>query len=403
MREIVKGNEILFILTGSIAIYKSCELISRLTRDGAIVDTIMTESATKLLSPTTVEALTGRRVRVKMFDEMGAMPHIELREGKGLLVICPATANIIAKVAIGIADDLASTTVLSFIGKKIVAPAMNSVMYEAPQTQKNLATLREHRFEIVEPSTGRLACGVEGVGRLAEIDSIYFAIERALYDRDDFKGKRVIVTSGATREDIDDVRFISNRSSGLMGKAIAEEVALRGAEVTYVYGQHETSLPLGCIDYIKVENSKDMLNHTKKQSKRADIVIMASAVSDFTVENRVKGKIKRTNGAVNIKLKPTVDILKSLSMDKKDGQVIVAFALETENILENAKKKLEEKGVDIVIANPAGIEGVGMGEQENIIYIITKKETIEKGRMDKYTCAREIVDFISDFMKDKRK
>ena len=395
MRDIVKNKNILFILTGSIAIYKACYLISRLTKEGAIIDTIMTENATKLITPKTIEAISGRRVRTSMFESVEAMPHITLPEGKGLLIICPATANIIAKSAVGIADDLASATILSFNGKKIIAPAMNSNMYLAPQTQKNLSTLRELGFTIVEPAYGRLACGMEGIGRLADTDDIYFAIEKALYEINDLEGKRVIVSSGATREAIDSVRFISNRSSGLMGKALAEECVLRGGDVVYIYGNISTQLPKGCTKYIKINDTDELLNFVKLEFKNADILLMASAVSDFKVEKTVKKKIKRTDKTINLKLIPTPDILKEVSAQKKKSQIIVGFALEEEDIVNRAREKLIDKNADIMVGNPIGVEGVGMDEDENIIYIITRDKVVELGRMNKYECASGIVDFIS--------
>ncbi|MGQ9705657.1 MAG: bifunctional phosphopantothenoylcysteine decarboxylase/phosphopantothenate--cysteine ligase CoaBC [bacterium] len=395
MRNIIKDKNILFILTGSIAIYKSCDLISRLIKEGAIIDVIMTENATKLISPKTIEAIIGRRVRTSMFDDSETMPHITLSEGKGLLVICPATANIIAKSAVGIADDLASTTILSFIGKKIIAPAMNNNMYLAPQTQRNLSILRELGCLIIEPGYGRLACGMEGVGRLADIDDIYFAIEKILYDKNDLLGKRVIVTSGATKEDIDSVRFISNRSSGLMGKTLAEECVLRGGVVTYIYGHISTPIPRGCSNYIKISETNELLKVVKSEINSSDILFMVSAVSDFTVEKARDVKIKRGVKSLNLKLIPTPDILKEVSANRKKSQVIVGFALESGDIINSAKKKLVDKNIDVIIGNPIGVDGAGIGEEENIIYIITKDRTLELKRMDKYNCAREIVDFIS--------
>jgi phosphopantothenoylcysteine decarboxylase/phosphopantothenate--cysteine ligase len=395
MTDIVKGKNILFILTGSISIYKICNLISRLIKEGAIIDTIMTENATKLISPRTIEAISGRRVRTSMFDDSEPIPHITLSEGKGLLVICPATANIIAKSAVGIADDLASTTILSFSGKKIVVPAMNSNMYLAPQTQRNISVLRELGFIIIEPGYGRLACGMEGVGRLADIDDIYFAIKKALYEKNDIAGKRVVITSGATREPIDIVRFISNKSSGLMGKALAEEVALRGGDVIYIYGHIESPLPKGCSKYIKITDTNDLLKSVKSEFNKADMLFMVSAVSDFTVERTKNTKIKRDSKPVSLKLIPTTDILKEISLKKRKSQIIVGFALEEEDIVNRAREKLIEKNIDVIIGNPIGIKGVGMGEKENIIYIITKDKAVELGRIDKSDCAREIVDFIS--------
>jgi len=397
MTDIVKGKNILFILTGSISIYKSCDLISRLTKEGAMIDTIMTENATRLIAPKTIEAISGRRGRVSMFEDSEPMPHIALPEGKGLLVICPATASIIAKSAVGIADDLASTTILSFSGKKIIAPAMNTNMYLAPQTQRNISVLRELGFIIIEPGYGRLACGMEGIGRLADLEDIYFIIRKTLYGKEDMVGKRVVITSGATQEPIDSVRFISNRSSGFMGGALAEEVALRGGDVIYIYGHIESPLPRGCSKYIKITDTNDLLKSVKSEFNKADMLFMVSAVSDFTVERTKNTKIKRDSKPVNLKLIPTTDILKEISLKKKKSQIIVGFALESENIIERARKKLIEKDIDIMIGNPIGIKSVGMGEKENIIYIITKDKALELERMNKSDCAREIVDFICDY------
>jgi phosphopantothenoylcysteine decarboxylase/phosphopantothenate--cysteine ligase len=355
-------------VTGSIAAYKAAELSSRLTQAGVNVDVVMTESAQKLISPVTFRSLTHRPVATSMWEtsEEHSINHISLAQSADVLLIAPATANMIAKIACGIADDLLSATVLATKAPVIVAPAMNVNMYLNPATQANLETLKKRGFMIVEPGTGRLACDVIGKGRLADTAQIIGAIRMVLGKEGDMSGKKVVVTAGGTREPIDPVRFIGNRSSGKMGYALAEAARDRGAEVTLVSA---SDMPEpGGIKVVYVESADQMLQEVQKAVKGADALVMAAAVADFKPKVMAKSKIKKAALALNMELERTPDVLAEV-----DGNFIrVGFAAESENLVINAKKKLDDKVLDLIVANDVTAPGSGFGTDTNKVTLISR-------------------------------
>ncbi len=355
-------------ISGSIAAYKAAELASKLTHAGVRVDVIMTEAAQKFIAPLTLRSLTHRPVASDMWESSGEyrISHVSLAQAADVLVIAPATADIIAKISCGMADDLLSTTVLATKAPVIIAPAMNVNMYENPVTRQNLSKLKERGFIIVEPGTGRLACDAVGRGRLAETDQIIGAIKMALIHEGDMAGKKVVVTAGGTREPIDPVRFIGNRSSGKMGYALAEAARDRGASVTLISAAN-LNLPVG-IDVVYVETAAQMLEAVNKSVKGAEALVMAAAVADFRPRVMAKSKIKKAALSLNMELERTPDILAEV-----DGNFIrVGFAAESENLLANAKKKLADKVLDLIVANDVTAMGSGFGTDTNKVTLISR-------------------------------
>ena len=355
-------------ITGSIAAYKSAELASRLTQSGVKVDVVMTDAAQKFISPLTLRSLTHRMVASDMWEsvEEHRINHVSMAQVADVVVIAPATANIIAKLACGMADDLLSSIVLATKAPVIIAPAMNVNMYDNRVTQENITKLRERGFFIVEPSTGHLACDAVGKGRLAEIEQIIGAIKMVLGKDGDMSGKKVVVTAGGTREPIDPVRFIGNRSSGKMGYALAEAARDRGASVSLVTA---ASLPEPAgMEVINVESADQMLDAVQKVLKGADALVMAAAVADFRPKVMAKSKIKKASLALNMELERTPDILAEV-----DGNFIrVGFAAESENLLANAKKKLADKVLDLIVANDVTAAGSGFGTDTNKVTLISR-------------------------------
>jgi phosphopantothenoylcysteine decarboxylase/phosphopantothenate--cysteine ligase len=378
-------------VSGSIAAYKAAELASKLTHAGVRVDVIMTEAAQKFISPLTLRSLTHRPVASDMWDSSGEyrISHVSLAQAADVLVIAPATADIIAKIACGMADDLLSTTVLATKVPVIIAPAMNVNMYENPVTRQNLSKLKERGFIIVEPGTGRLACDAVGRGRLAETDQIIGAIKMALIHEGDMAGKKVVVTAGGTREPIDPVRFIGNRSSGKMGYALAEAARDRGASVTLISAAN-LNLPVG-IDVIYVETAAQMLEAVNKSVKGAEALVMAAAVADFRPRVMAKSKIKKAALSLNMELERTPDILAEV-----DGNFIrVGFAAESENLLANAKKKLADKVLDLIVANDVTATGSGFGTDTNKVTLISRDGTEEDLPL---LTKREVADKVWDWV-----
>ena len=355
-------------ITGSIAAYKAAELASRLTGEGAHVNVVMTDAAAKFISPITFRSLTNRPVASSMWEMSSefSIEHVSLAQSADLVVIAPATANTIARLACGFADNILTTTVLATKAPVVVAPAMNVNMYENPATQENLAKLRERGFVIIEPACGRLACGVEGKGRLAETQQIVGVIKMVLGQHGDMDGKKVVVTAGGTREPIDPVRFIGNRSSGKMGYALAEAARDRGASVTLISA---ANLPEpGGVDVVDVESAVQMLEAVQKAVRGADALVMAAAVADFRPKVMAKSKIKKATLALNLELERTPDILAEV-----DGNFIrVGFAAESENLLSNARKKLAEKVLDLIVANDVTAPGSGFGTDTNKVTLISR-------------------------------
>ena len=372
----MKGKNVVIGVTGGIAAYKTPNLVSMLVKAGYTVDVIMSENAGNFITPNTFEALTGRRCITDTFDRSHSfeIEHISLAEKADCFMIAPCTANVIGKIANGIADDMLTTTIMACKCKKIIVPAMNTNMYENPIVQENMDKLARHGYEIVEADEGRLACGAVGKGKMPSPEVLFEYIERECRYEKDMKGLKVLVTAGATQEQIDPVRYITNHSTGKMGYAIAYDAMLRGADVTLVSGETSLQKP-PFVNTIDVLSAKDMFLAVKDNFENADIVVKAAAVADFTPVCTAKEKIKKSNtGFGEIKLKRTEDIIGYLGEHKRKGQFICGFSMETENLLDNSRKKLEKKNMDMIVANNLKTEGAGFGTDTNVVTIITKDE-----------------------------
>jgi phosphopantothenoylcysteine decarboxylase/phosphopantothenate--cysteine ligase len=351
----LQGRTIIIGVTGGIAAYKSCEVVSRLKKLGAEVWVIMTKEAAELVGPLTFRTLSRNPVVMDLFSkELSSipLPHISLAQKADLILIAPCTANMIGKIAHGIADDALSTTVLASSAQKIIAPAMNTAMWNNPIVRENVRKLKDLGFSVIGPEEGKLACGEEDIGCMSEPGKIIEELVSALMPLSDLKGKHILVTAGGTREAIDPVRFIANRSSGKMGYALARAARERGAEVTLISANVNLPAPLD-IKPIKVESAGGMLETVFGYYSSADIIIMAAAVADFTPKNKSqKSKVKKNGEAINLELNPSEDILKKLSQQKgRRGRILVGFALETENLIANAREKMRKKDLDLIIAN----------------------------------------------------
>jgi phosphopantothenoylcysteine decarboxylase/phosphopantothenate--cysteine ligase len=391
----------LIAVTSSIAAYKAAEVVSELVKSGVEVSVAMTRNATQLVAPATFRALSGREVRVDLWEEGSKRPlHIELAQDQDVVAVVPATANIIGKIACGICDDLVSTVMLSTASPVVVAPAMNEVMYLSKAVQANLATLRERGCIIVEPGTGWLACGKEGKGRLADVETVVAAILDAGTARADLAGRKVIVTGGPTREAIDAVRFVSNRSSGKMAAALARAARRRGAETVLIVGPVEVQVPAG-LKAIRVETGSEMRAAIEQEWADADCLVMAAAVCDFRPEKPASGKIRR-QGKIALEMIATEDILGGFSR-KKEGRVVVGFALETEDEIDGGKRKLAEKALDLVVVNNPLREGTGFGADMNSGHLIHRDGTIEELALaTKLDFSDKILDAVSLLLRKPR-
>lgn len=391
----LKGKTIVLGVTGSIAAYKIANLASMLMKLHADVHVLMTRNATNFINPITFETLTSHKCLVDTFDRNFNynIEHVALGERADIVLVAPASANIIAKMANGIADDMLSTTVLACRCKKLVAPAMNVNMYENPVTQANLQRLREFGMGVIEPDTGLLACRAVGKGKMPSEDTLLQYILQELQYEHDMEGKKVLVTAGATREAIDPVRYITNHSTGKMGYSLATVAARRGADVTLVSGATNLSAPLG-VKRIFVESAEDMFQAVKKEAPEQDIIIKAAAVADYTPVSVSGEKIKKQEGDTGIPLKRTTDILGWLGEHRKEGQFLCGFSMETENMLENSRKKLLKKKADMIVANNLRVEGAGFGTDTNVVTLITEQETKELPQMSKEEVSCEIFDAI---------
>ena len=391
----LKGKFIVLGVTGGIACYKAAALTSALVKQHAEVQVIMTENATKFMSPITFEQLSGRRTLTDTFDRnfQHSVEHVAVADRADLVLIAPATANIIAKLAHGLADDMLTTTVLACDCPKAIAPAMNTKMYENPVTRDNLETLRRYGWEVVEPAVGRLACGAEGKGKLPEPEELLEVCLHAAAHEKDLKGKQVLVTAGPTREALDPVRYLTNRSSGRMGYAIARAAARRGAEVTLVSGP--TALPRpGYLEIVDVESAQEMFEAVIARAPAADIVIKAAAVADYRPAAVADNKIKKKDGDLSIPLERTLDILGTLGKNKREGQFLCGFSMETENLLENSRAKLRKKNLDMVAANNVKVAGAGFGVDTNVLTLITADGEQELPLMSKDAAADALLDAI---------
>lgn len=390
-------------ITGGIAAYKAADLVSKLKKDDIDVIVIMTEAATQFITPLTLKTLSGREVMTDLWSESREwkVQHIGIAEQLDLLVIIPATADFIGKMAHGLADDLLSTVVLANTAPVLVVPSMNTNMFENPIVQNNINLLKNYGFNFIEPDSGLLACGVTGKGRLPEVEDIYQQIVKLLSPKNDLCNKKIMVNAGSTCEDIDPVRFITNRGTGRMGYALAREAAGRGAEVILVSGPSHLQVPAG-IKYIQVWSAQEMCNVMLEYQSACDVIIGAAAVGDFRMETVAGQKIKKTEEKtrkITLELMENPDILKELGKRKHDNLIIVGFAAETENVLENARKKLKNKDLDLIVANDVTMEGAGFASNTNIVTIINKAgEAKTFPKMSKDEVAAVIMDSIVELL-----
>lgn len=389
----LKGKTVLLGVSGGIAAYKAAALASALVKQHAAVEVVMTKNATEFVTPLTFEQLTGRRVMVDTFDRNFShqVEHIALAERTDLVIVAPATANVCAKFAHGLADDMLTTTVLACRCPKLIAPAMNTNMFENPVTQDNLKILEHYGWEIIPPASGRLACGAVGKGKLPEPEVLLEYVMRFLAMPHDLEGKKVLVTAGPTQEALDPVRYLTNHSSGKMGCAIAKMAMLRGADVTLVCGPLSVAPP-PFVKTVNVVSAQDMFDAVTALAPKSDLIFKAAAVADYTPAEYNDQKIKKSDNDLSIPLKRTQDILKYLGEHRTDGQVICGFSMETQNMIENSKRKLQSKNIDMICANNLKTEGAGFGVDTNIITVITKSEVKELPLQSKESVANAILD-----------
>jgi len=390
-----ENKSIIIGVSGGIAAYKTAYLVSALSKTEADVNVIMTKNACEFISPLVFETLTGNKCYVDTFDRNFKfdVEHISLAKKADIFMIAPATANVIAKIANGIADDMLTTTFLASKCKKIVSPAMNTAMFENQITQDNIAKLKKYEIGVVEPRNGLLACGDTGAGKMPEPDFLFDVIEREIAREKDMLGKKVLVTAGATMESLDPVRFLTNHSSGKMGFAIAKEAMLRGAEVTVVKANTTAEIP-NFVKIVEVSSAKDMFDEVTALSDQQDIIVKAAAVADYTPESYVDSKIKKKDGELSIPLKRTMDILKYLGENKKEGQFLCGFSMETDNMLENSKTKLSKKNADMIVANNLKDAGSGFKTDTNAVTLITRDGHRSLELKSKAEVAKEIFDEI---------
>ncbi len=376
----LKGKTVVLGVTGGIAAYKSAALTSLLVKAGAQVQVIMTEHARQFIAPLTFESLTGRRCLTDTFDRNHeySTEHVELAKEADVVMIAPATANIIAKIAHGMADDMLTTTMLACDCPKIVAPAMNTRMYENPVTQDNIRKLEEYGMTIALPTSGHLACGDIGKGKMLEPEELFQYILMACAFEKDMAGKHVLVTAGATQEALDPVRYITNHSSGKMGYSLAKISAFRGAEVVLVSGHTALAAPLFA-ERVSVTSAEDMFQAVTERSEWADIIIKAAAVADYRPATVSSEKIKKSDDQMSIGLERTQDILGYLGAHKRDGQFLCGFAMETQDLLENASQKLKKKNADMIVANNLKVTGAGFAGDTNVVTLITENGAEEQG------------------------
>lgn len=394
------GKNIVLAVTGSIAAYKIANLASMLKKLHADVTVLMTQNAANFINPITFETLTGNKCLVDTFDRnfQYSVEHVSIAKRTDVVLVAPATANVIAKLAHGLADDMLTTTVLACGCKKIIAPAMNTHMYENPIVQDNLKILARYGMEVITPDTGYLACGDVGAGKMPSEEVLLQYILRETAWEKDLVGRRVLVTAGPTRERIDPVRYITNHSTGKMGYALARHCMQRGAEVILVTGKTDQPKPL-FVKVVEVESAKEMFEAVRERHKERDIIIMSAAVADYRPVEAASEKIKKKDGEMSIALERTDDILKYLGENRRAGQFLCGFSMETENLLENSREKLEKKHVDMIVANNVKQEGAGFGADTNIVTLITKDDEKELPLMSKEAVAKEIIDTILSKMK----
>lgn len=390
----LEGKHIVLGVTGSIAAFKAASLASMLKKRGADVTVIMTQNATNFINPITFESLTGNKCLIDTFDRnfQYSVEHVSLAKQTDVVMVAPASANVIAKAAHGIADDMLTTTLLACQCPKIIAPAMNTRMYQNPIVQDNMKLLQEYGMEVITPATGYLACGDIGEGKMPEPELLLEYIIRALYPKD-MTDRRILVTAGATREKIDPVRYITNHSTGKMGYAIARAAMMRGAQVTLVSGKTELEPPFGvCV--IDVESAAEMAEAVKGCAETQDIIIKAAAVADYRPKYAADEKVKKKDGGMSLELERTEDILGFLGAHKKEGQFLCGFSMETENMLENSRKKLRKKGIDLIAANNLKVAGAGFQGDTNVLTLISEAEELSLPLLSKEEAADRLLDQI---------
>ena len=389
----LKNKVVVVGVTGSIAAYKSAQLVSDLVKEGCEVHVIMTENAVNFINPITFETLTGRKFLVDTFDRNFeySVTHVSLSQKADVFMIAPASANIIGKIANGIADDMLSTMVMAAKCPVLIAPAMNKYMFMNTIVQENIEKLKRHDYRIISPAVGRLACNDTGVGKLPDVDVLIEHIKHEIAHEKDYKGLKVLITAGPTQESLDPVRYITNHSSGKMGYAIAQAASERGAEVVLVSGEVSIKPPIFA-ECINVKSAEEMFNAVAENLSDSDVVIMAAAVADYTPDSCSDNKIKKSDGDMSISLKRTKDILKYAGEHKADGQIICGFSMETENLVENSRQKLEKKNCDMIAANSIKQSGAGFKTDTNVITLITEDNIKELPLMSKYDAANNILD-----------
>ncbi len=394
MRKILQDKTVVLGVTGSIAAYKIANLASSLVKKGADVHVIMTKNATNFINPITFESLTGNKCLVDTFDRNFefSVEHVSLAKMADVFMVAPASANVIGKIAGGIADDMLTTTIMACKCHKIISPAMNTNMFENSIVQDNILKLKDYGYEIIEPASGYLACGDTGAGKMPDPVVLESYIMKEIAMEKDMVGKKVLITAGPTIEKIDPVRFISNHSTGKMGYALAKVAMLRGADVTLVTGKTNIQKP-DFVNVIEVESAKDMFEAVDSVFDNQDIVIMSAAVADYRPKNVAAEKIKKKDGEAVIELERTDDILATMSAKKKE-QFVCGFSMETENMLENSRVKLEKKNLDMICANNLKVDGAGFGTDTNVVTLITKNNVKELPIMSKVEVAENILDEI---------
>lgn len=394
----MKKKTVVLGVSGGIACYKSAALASKLVQAGYAVEVVMTPNATQFIGPHTFESLTHSRAMVDTFDRnfQSHVEHVALADKADLLLIAPATANIIAKAAHGIGDDMLSTTILACDCPKLVAPAMNTRMYQNPVTQDNLETLRRYGWQVIEPASGRLACGAVGLGKMPEPEDLLEAVDHAIRHEKDLSGLRVLVTAGPTQESLDPVRFLTNHSSGRMGYAVAKAAAQRGARVTLVSGPVELKR-YPYVETVDVVTAREMFQAVTRRAGEQDIIIKAAAVADYRPAETADHKIKKSaEEGMTLALKRTQDILAWLGENKKPGQFLCGFSMETENLVENSRAKLQRKNLDMVAANSLRQEGAGFGGSTNVLTLITREGEEPLPLLSKEEAAHRLLDKIVD-------
>ena len=391
----LEGKTVLLGVTGSIAAYKIAYLASALKKRRADVHVLMTKNATNFINPITFETLTGNKCLVDTFDRnfQFQVEHVSIAKKADVVMIAPASANVIGKLAHGIADDMLTTTIMACKCKKFISPAMNTNMFENPVVQDNLKILEHYGYEVIAPASGYLACGDTGAGKMPEPETLLAYIEREAACEKDLKGKKILVTAGPTQESIDPVRYITNHSSGKMGYAIATAAMLRGADVTLVSGRTAIEPPM-FVKVVPVVTAKDMYEAVTSVSDEQDIIIKAAAVADYRPAKVSDEKVKKSDGQMSIELERTDDILKFLGEHKRDGQFLCGFSMETQNVIGNSRAKLTKKNLDMVAANNVKVEGAGFQGDTNVLTLITQDEEVSLPLMSKEDAALKILDKI---------